>query len=206
MDHAQPRSASLSRTAARATLHCLTGCAIGEVLGMVIGTGLGLSNAVTVVLSIALAFFFGYSLTMLPLVRSGLALALVIPIAFASDTFSIAVMEIVDNGVMIGVPGALNAGLADILFWGALGLSLVIAFAAAFPVNRYLIARGSGHAVVHGLSSGGTLPANLNPRRLVLVGVLAIAVTITAGAIGASIATRDEPDTSHTSRSGRVSR
>ena len=116
---------------------------------MVIGTALGWGNFATIVLSIVLAFFFGYSLTMLPLLRAGLALSAAIPLALASDTLSIAVMEIVDNAIMLLFPGALEAGLTDVLFWGSLAASLVIAGAVAFPVNRSLIARGKGHAVVH---------------------------------------------------------
>jgi hypothetical protein len=143
--HAAP---SLNRTAWSATLHCLTGCAIGEVLGMVIGTALGWGNGATIALAVVLAFFFGYLLTLLPLVkavglRSGLKLAL------AADTASIAVMEIVDNAIMLVIPGAMAAGLDSILFWGSLALSLALAALAAFPVNRWLIARGRGHAVVH---------------------------------------------------------
>jgi hypothetical protein len=140
---------SLNRTALSATLHCLTGCAIGEVLGMVIGTALGWGNVATIALAVVLAFFFGYSLTMLPLLRSGLALATVLPLAFAADTLSITIMEIVDNLIMLLIPGAMEAGLGSVLFWGSLAFSLVVAFVAAFPVNRYLIARGRGHAVVH---------------------------------------------------------
>jgi hypothetical protein len=141
---------SLNRVAFSATLHCLTGCAIGEVLGMVIGTALGWGNWPTVALSVVLAFGFGYSLTMVPLLRSGLAFAAAAPLALASDTLSIGVMEIVDNTVMLLVPGALDAGLGNPLFWGSLAFSLAVAFAAAFPLNRWLIARGKGHAVVHG--------------------------------------------------------
>ncbi|HEX6601834.1 MAG TPA: DUF4396 domain-containing protein [Solirubrobacterales bacterium] len=140
---------SQNRVALDATLHCLTGCAIGEIAGMAIGTALGLGNWPTVVLSIALAFVFGYSLTSLPLLRAGMALAAVVPIALASDTLSIAVMEIVDNAVMLIVPGAMEAGLDSALFWGALAFALLVAGAIAFPVNRWLIARGRGHAVVH---------------------------------------------------------
>lgn len=143
------QGASLNRTALSATLHCLTGCAIGEVLGMVIGTALGWGNAATIALAVVLAFLFGYSLTMLPLLRSGLALGAAVPLALASDTLSIAVMEIVDNLVMVLVPGAMEAGLGGLLFWGSLAFALAVAFVAAFPVNRYLIARGRGHAVVH---------------------------------------------------------
>ncbi|HEX7170271.1 MAG TPA: DUF4396 domain-containing protein [Rubrobacter sp.] len=151
----QEGGASLNRLAFSATAHCLTGCAIGEVLGMVIGTALGWGDVATIVLAVALAFFFGYSLTMLPLLRSGLALATVLPLAFASDTLSITVMEIVDNLIMLAVPGAMEAGLTSFLFWGALAFALLVAFVAAFPVNRYLIARGKGHAVVHEYHHGG---------------------------------------------------
>jgi hypothetical protein len=132
-----------------ATLHCLTGCAIGEVAGMAIGTAFGLGNGTTVVLSVLLAFLFGYSLTSLPLLRAGLAVGAVVPIAFASDTFSIATMEVVDNAVVLAIPGALEAGLGTLLFWGSLSFSLAVAFVAAVPVNRWLIARGKGHAAVH---------------------------------------------------------
>ncbi len=140
---------SLNRITLSATLHCLTGCAIGEVLGMVIGTALGWSDWQTIALAVGLAFLFGYSFTAVPLLRSGLALPAVIPIALAADTVSIAVMEIVDNAVMLLVPGAMEAGLANGLFWGARAFALAVAFVVAFPVNRWLIARGQGHAVVH---------------------------------------------------------
>lgn len=143
------KSSSLNRTAFSATLHCLTGCSIGEVLGIVIGSALGWSNFATIVLAIVLAFFFGYLLTMLPLLRSGMALGAVLPLAFASDTLSITVMEIVDNLIILVIPGAMDAGLGSPLFWGSLAFALVIAGVAAFPVNRYLISRGKGHAVVH---------------------------------------------------------
>jgi hypothetical protein len=139
---------SLNRIAWSATLHCLTGCAIGEVAGMVIATWLGWGNAATVALATVLAFFFGYALTLRPLLpRMGAAAAA--KIAFASDTASIAVMEVVDNGVMLLIPGAMDAALDTPLFWGSLALSLAIAAACAFPVNRWLIARGKGHAVMH---------------------------------------------------------
>ena len=145
---------SLNRLAFSATGHCLTGCAIGEVLGMVIGSALGWSNAATIALAVVLAFFFGYGLTMLPLVRSGLALSAVLPLALAADTLSITVMEIVDNAIMLAIPGAMEAGVASPLFWGSLAFALAVAFVAAFPVNRYLIARGRGHAVVHQYHGG----------------------------------------------------
>jgi hypothetical protein len=148
--HEMPSSGrALTSVALSATLHCLTGCAIGEILGMAIGTALGFSDWGTIALAVALAFLFGYALTSLPLLRAGLALAAVIPIALASDTLSIATMEIVDNGIMLVIPGAMEAGLASLLFWGSLSVALVIAGAVAVPVNRYLIARGKGHAVVH---------------------------------------------------------
>ena len=148
--HHMPTSGrALTTVAISATLHCLTGCAIGEILGMAIGTALGFSNWGTIVLATGLAFLFGYSLTSLPLLRAGFTLAAVIPIALASDTFSIAVMEIVDNAVVVAVPGAIDAGLGTWLFWGSLSFALSVAFVAAVPVNRWLIARGRGHAVVH---------------------------------------------------------
>ncbi len=142
-------NASLNRLAFSATAHCLTGCAIGEVLGLVIGTALGWGTFATIALAVVLAFFFGYLLTMLPLLRSGLALTAVLPIAFAADTLSITVMEIVDNLIILVIPGAMEAGLTSLLFWGSLAFALAVAFVAAFPVNRWLIARGKGHAVVH---------------------------------------------------------
>jgi hypothetical protein len=140
---------SLNRVAVSATIHCLTGCAIGEVLGMVIGTGLGWSNGRTIAIAIVLAFIFGYGLTMLPLLRAGLAFGAAAKLALLADTASIAIMEIVDNAIMLVIPGAMHAGLGSLLFWGSLTVALVIAGAAAFPVNRWLIARGRGHAVVH---------------------------------------------------------
>ena len=146
---------SLNRLAFSATAHCLTGCAIGEVLGLVIGTILGWGTLATIVLAVVLAFFFGYSLTMLPLLRSGMALTAVLPIAFAADTLSITVMEIVDNLIILVIPGAMDAGLGSLLFWGSLAFALAVAFVAAFPVNRWLIARGKGHAVVHQYHHGG---------------------------------------------------
>jgi hypothetical protein len=140
---------ALTTMAISATLHCLTGCAIGEIVGMAIGTALGLSNLTTVVLAIVLAFVFGYGLTSLPLLRAGLALGAVIPIALASDTLSIATMEVIDNLIVLAVPGAMAAGLGSLLFWGSLSFALAIAAVVTVPVNRYLLARGKGHAVVH---------------------------------------------------------
>lgn len=140
---------SLNRLAFTATLHCLSGCAIGEVLGMAIGTALGWSALSTVGLAVGLAFLFGYAFTMVPLLRAGLSFGAVLKLALAADTVSIAIMEIVDNAVMLVIPGAMEAHLASPLFWGSLAAALLIAGAAAFPVNRWLISRGRGHAVVH---------------------------------------------------------
>jgi hypothetical protein len=153
--------AALTGVAISATLHCLTGCAIGEIAGMAIGTAAGLSNLGTVTLSIALAFLFGYGLTSLPLLRAGLVLSAVIPIALASDTLSIATMEVVDNAIVVAIPGAINAGLGSLLFWGSLCFSLVVAGAFAVPVNRWLIARGKGHAVVHETGVHGGPPVRV---------------------------------------------
>jgi hypothetical protein len=145
---AQPTSWA---TARQATLHCLTGCAIGEVLGMVIGTSLSLANGTTVGLSVVLAFLFGYGLTARGVLRAGLPLRRAVRVALAADTVSILVMEIVDNAVVVAVPGAIDAGLTSVLFWGSLVLSLVVAFVVTVPVNRWLIGRGRGHAVVHSM-------------------------------------------------------
>lgn len=141
---------SLNRTAFQATVHCLTGCAIGEVLGLVIGTALGWDDLPTIVLAVVLAFVFGYGLTMRPLLRSGLAFRAAVGAAFAADTISIAVMEFVDNAIILAVPGAMDAGLTSGLFWSSLALALAVAFVVTFPVNRWLISRGMGHAAVHG--------------------------------------------------------
>jgi hypothetical protein len=143
------RRGSLNRTAFAATWHCLTGCAIGEVLGLVIATALDWGNVASIALAVVLAFFFGYLLTLRPLVRGGVPLRRAVRVALAADTVSIGVMEIVDNGFVLLVPGAMEAGLSDFLFWWSLGVGLFIAFWAALPVNRALIARGRGHAAVH---------------------------------------------------------
>jgi uncharacterized membrane protein len=146
-DHDAP--VSLNRLAVQATTHCLIGCGIGEVLGLVIGTALRWTTAPTIVLAVALAFVFGYSLTLLPLLRAGMSLGAAAGLAFAADTLSITVMEIVDNAIILVIPGAMDAGLGSMLFWGSLAVALGIAWVVAFPVNRWLIARGRGHAVVH---------------------------------------------------------
>ena len=141
---------ALRRLAASATTHCLTGCAIGEVLGLVIASALGWAVVPSIALAVGLAFVFGYALTLRPLLGAGMALGEAARLAFASDTISITVMEIVDNAVILAVPGAMEAGLDSLLFWGALAVALAVAWVVAFPVNRWLIARGRGHAVVHG--------------------------------------------------------
>ncbi|WP_330240283.1 DUF4396 domain-containing protein [Streptomyces sp. NBC_00525] len=137
------------RMAAQATLHCLTGCAIGEILGMVIGTAAGLHNGATVALSVALAFVFGYALTMRGVLKADVPLKQALKVALAADTLSIAVMEIIDNTVMVTIPGAMDAGLSSVLFWAALAGSLALAFVITTPFNRWMIGRGKGHAVVH---------------------------------------------------------
>ncbi|MFI1583452.1 DUF4396 domain-containing protein [Embleya sp. NPDC020630] len=147
-DHAGHDPASW-KMAAAATLHCLTGCAIGEVLGMIIGTALGWSNLATIITAVVLAFVFGYGLTMRGVLRAGVDLRQAVKVALAADTVSIIVMEVMDNSVMMLVPGAMHAGLGDLLFWASLALSFAVAFVITVPVNRWLIARGKGHAVVH---------------------------------------------------------
>jgi hypothetical protein len=150
LNHDQHETTSTSRLALQATIHCLVGCGIGEVLGLAGGTALGLGNVATVALAIVLAYAFGYGLTLVPLLRAGMPLLRASGITFAAETLSITTMEVVDNLVVIAIPGAMDAGLADLLFWASLAVSLALAFVAAFPVNRWLIARGLGHAVVHG--------------------------------------------------------
>jgi len=164
--------------AVSATLHCLTGCAIGEVLGVAIGTALGLANGPTIALGILLAFVFGYSLTSLPLLRAGLALAAVVPIALASDTLSIAVMEVVDNAIVVAIPGAMDAGLGDVLFWGSLSFALFVAGFAAYPVNRWLLQRGKGHTAVHETGVHGGPDVKVVGAIAVLAGVFGIAVLL----------------------------
>jgi hypothetical protein len=153
-DAAAHAGGSPNALALSATIHCLTGCATGEILGMVVGTALGLGNLQTIALAVVLAFAFGYTLTSLPLLRSGMAVGAVVPIAFASDTVSIAIMEIVDSAIVLAIPGAMAAGLGDLGFWASLAVALAIAGAAAFPANRWLLARGRGHAVVHAHHAG----------------------------------------------------
>ena len=148
-EQAHDHGVSLNRLAFTATLHCLSGCAVGEVLGMVIGTALGWTALSTIVLAVGLAFVFGYAFTMVPLLRAGLAFGAVLKLALAADTASIAIMEIVDNAIMLVIPGAMDAHLTSPLFWGSLAVALAVAFVVTVPVNRWLIGRGRGHAVVH---------------------------------------------------------
>jgi hypothetical protein len=189
--HAMPTEGrALTGVAIAATLHCLTGCAIGEITGMAIGTAAGFSNLVTVALSIALAFAFGYALTSLPLLRAGLALGAVIPIALASDTLSIATMEIVDNLIILAVPGAMEAGLDSLLFWGSLAFALVVAGAVAVPVNRYLIARGKGHVAVHETGIHGGPPVRV-------VAIVAALAFVFGSAVLIAEALDDDPPAPH---------
>jgi hypothetical protein len=182
--HEMPTSGrALDAVALSATLHCLTGCALGEIAGMVIGTALGFSDLGTIALAVALAFLFGYSLTSLPLLRAGLTLGAVIPIALASDTLSIGIMEIVDNAIMVAVPGAMEASLDNVLFWGALSVALVVAGAFAFPVNRWLIARGKGHCAVHETGIHGGPPTRVVAVIAAIAGVFGTIVLV-AEAIG----------------------
>ena len=147
--HGRPRGRELTKLAISATLHCLTGCAIGEILGMILATWWGWSNGASIALAVILAFVFGYSLAMLPVLRSGMPFRTAIGVALAADTVSIAVMEVCDNAVVLAVPSAMDAGLGDLLFWGSLAFSFVVAFCVTVPVNRWLIGRGRGHAVAH---------------------------------------------------------
>jgi len=152
--HQPPSSRQLTRMAVSATLHCLLGCAIGEILGMVLGTAWGWSNLATVLLSTTLAFAFGYALSLRSVLRSGVPLRQALRLVLLADTVSIATMEVVDNLVMVAVPGAMDTHLGDPLFWGTLAFSLMIAFVVTVPVNRWLIARGKGHAVIHEMHGG----------------------------------------------------
>jgi hypothetical protein len=165
MDQQHQPSGGLTAMAASATLHCLTGCAIGEILGLVIGASLGWATTPTIALSIGLAFTFGYLLSTFPLLRAGLSAGAALGVVLAADTLSIVTMEVVDNLVMATIPGAMEAGLGDPLFWVSMGFALVVAFGAALPVNRYLLARGKGHALTHEFHHGSTQVEGL--RRLI---------------------------------------
>jgi hypothetical protein len=177
-DTGHDQARGLSAMAASATLHCLTGCAIGEVAGLMIGAAAGFSAGATIALSIALAFVFGYTLSTLPLVRAGLSVAAALGVVLAADTLSIATMEVVDNLVMTLVPGAMDAGLGDVVFWFGMMIALVAAFGAAFPVNRFLLRRGKGHALTHEYHGGGPVTG---ARRF----VPALSTPVLATAVGA---------------------
>ena len=186
--HEMPSEGSaLTGVAVSATLHCLTGCAIGEIAGVAIGTALGLGNFETIALAVGLAFLFGYALTSLPLLRAGLALGAVVPIALASDTLSITTMEIVDNLILLAIPGAMEAGLGELLFWGSLAFALAVAFVLTVPVNRWLIARGKGHTAVHETGIHG------GPSPRVVGAILAVAAVFgTAVLVAEAIGGEDE--------------
>lgn len=154
-------TASTNQMAASATLHCLTGCAIGEVAGLIIGESLGWSTGQTIALAIGLAFLFGYSLSVIPLLKARVALGTALSVVLAADTLSIATMELVDNVVMWAIPGAMEAGLVNPVFWWGMSLALAVAFAAAFPVNRYLLQRGKGHALMHQYHAGHADPGHV---------------------------------------------
>jgi hypothetical protein len=177
--HEMPTEGSaLTGVAVSATLHCLTGCAIGEVTGVAIGTALGWSDFATIALAIGLAFLFGYALTSLPLLRAGLAFGAVVGIAFASDTLSIATMEVVDNVILLVIPGAMEAGLDELLFWGSLAFALVVAFVLTVPVNRWLIARGRGHCAVHETGIHGGPPTRVVAAGVIVAAIFGIAVLV----------------------------
>jgi hypothetical protein len=182
-DHTHHEMGSVNRMAASATLHCLTGCAIGEVAGLIIGTAAGLSNGVTIVISIALAFVFGFSLSSLPLLKAGLTVGAALSVVVAADTLSIATMEVVDNLVMAVIPGAMNAGLVNVVFWVGMMISLTVAFFAAYPVNRYLLQRGKGHALTHDYH--GAPAVSSGARRFIpAIGTGALVATILAFMVG----------------------
>lgn len=179
--------------AASATLHCLTGCAIGEILGLIVGTALGLSSLGTIALAVALAFAFGYALSTLPLLKAGLGLGKAFSVVLAADTLSITTMEVVDNGVMALVPGAMEAGLDAPLFWAAMGLALFIAYLASYPVNLYLLNRGKGHALTHEYHHGGGSAEGWR-RRIPVLATPVLAAAISAFLLGGLVAAAATPD------------
>ncbi len=174
---------SVNKMALSATLHCLTGCAIGEIAGLIIGTALGLNNVATIALAVGLAFLFGYTLSTLPLLRAGVALGTALSVVLAADTLSILTMEIVDNAVMAVIPGAMDAGLVNSVFWLGMMIALAVAFVAAYPVNRYLLGRGKGHALTHEYHGVETSPTGM--RRFIPAFSTGVAVAaITAFMLG----------------------
>ena len=177
----------INALAASATLHCLTGCAIGEILGLMIGTAAGLTNGVTIAISVALAFVFGFGLSMLPLLGAGVAAGAALRVVFAADALSIATMEVVDNAVMAVIPGAMGSGLVNPIFWLSLMLALAVAYVAAYPVNRYLLERGKGHALTHAFHEGHdghTEPTGHPAKRRYAVDTVTLAVALAAFMIG----------------------
>jgi hypothetical protein len=174
---------NVNTMALSATLHCLTGCAIGEIAGLIIGTALGLSTLATIALAVALAFLFGYALSTLPLLRAGVAIGTALSVVLAADTLSILTMEIVDNAVMALIPGAMDAGLVNVVFWLSMMLALGVAFLAAYPVNRYLLGRGKGHALTHEYHHGAATPTGAR-RFIPAFSSGALAATITAFMLG----------------------
>jgi hypothetical protein len=189
-DHGHHQADGVGAMAVSATLHCLTGCAIGEIVGMLIGTAAGLANGWTIVVSIVLAFLFGYTLSVLPLLRAGLALGAALGVVLAADTLSITTMEVVDNLVVAVIPGAMDAGLVNVVFWVSLMLSLVAAFLAAYPVNRFLLQRGKGHALTHEYHHAAAEPTGW--RRLIpsfpTASLVAVIVAFLLGGLVVSIA------------------
>ena len=194
-DHAHHEMGSVNAMAVSATLHCLTGCAIGEIAGLVIGTAAGLGNAATIAISIALAFVFGFSLSSLPLLKAGLTLGAALSVVVAADTLSILTMEAVDNVVMALIPGAMNAGLINVLFWVGMAISLTVAFFAAWPVNRYLLQRGKGHALTH--EYHGAPPAGGARRFIPTIGTGALVGAIAAFVLGGLLVSAADALESH---------
>ncbi len=192
--HEGHQMGGLNAMAASATLHCLTGCAIGEIAGLMIGTALGLATAPTIALSVSLAFLFGYALSTLPLLRAGLAVGTALSVVLAADTLSIATMEVVDNAVMASIPGAMNAGLVNEVFWIGMAIALTAAFVAAYPVNRWLLARGKGHALTHAYH-GDARPDGWR-RALPALSTSTLVAALAAFLLGGFIvsAAADEPD------------
>lgn len=182
-EHHPSAGAGVNTMALSATLHCLTGCAIGEIAGLIIGTAIGLSNLATIALAVALAFLFGYALSTLPLLKGGLALGTALSVVLAADTLSIFTMEVVDNLVMAVIPGAMNAGLVNPVFWLGMMIALGAAVLAAYPVNRHLLRRGKGHALTHEYHHGGQTPSGAR-RFIPSFGTAALAATIIAFMLG----------------------
>jgi preprotein translocase subunit SecG len=197
--HAHHEMAGLNGMALSATLHCLTGCAIGEIAGLMIGTAIGLSTGWTIVLAVSLAFLFGYTLSTFPLVKAGLSVGAALAVVFAADTLSIAVMEVVDNLVMASIPGAMEAGLVNWIFWVSMMIALTAAFFAAYPVNRYLLSRGKGHALTHAYH-GGTGEVTGGRRFIPSLSTATLATAIIAFMVGGLVVSiadelgAEEPD------------